>query len=426
MTMSEDTQISAVSETLFLPLYSLALESQRPDPIMVDAGAVELTRQLNTYFEHSDKRLFRRLAKGKLPGALLTSMSLRIRQYDRDVAEFLAREPDGIVVNLGCGLNDRRRRCDNGRARWFDLDLPEVIALRRRFLSETDRMHFIAASVLDFAWLDALPSEPGHKFLFVAEGLFMYLPPDDVRALVVTLRERFPGSELIAEVASTFAVRMLNSRVRARQVQAPVQPLRERGVRLRVSTTRARWRRGRRASSCSASGRTSTTTSPSWAGTGGSRSGRCCARFSTRCATGWAPPSSPPRAYALGGRQHLDVARVGRRARARLGEDDCADDDRARDQLHGAHLLAEQQPAREHRDRGDDVDREGCSAGRELRERRVVEPERAQRHEDPEVGDAGPSGRRAASQVLGPEESAIGRKKIVPMIACIHVRNHAS
>ena len=212
MTMGEDTQISAVSETLFLPLYSLALESQRPNPIMVDAGAVELTRQLNTYFEHSDKRLFRRLAKGKLPSALLTSMSLRIRHYDREVAEFLSREPDGIVVNLGCGLNDRRRRCDNGRARWFDLDLPEVIALRRRFLSETDRMHFIAASVLDYTWLDALPSEPGHRFLFVAEGLFMYLQPDEVRALVVTLRERFPGAELIAEVASTFAVRMLNSR----------------------------------------------------------------------------------------------------------------------------------------------------------------------------------------------------------------------
>ena len=209
--MNEDAQISAVSETLFLPLYSLALESQRSNPIMVDEGAVELTRQLNTYFAHSDKRLFRRLAKGKLPGALLTSMSMRIRHYDRDVDEFLSREPDGVVVNLGCGLNDRRRRCDNGRARFYDLDLPEVIALRRRFLAESDRMHFIASSVLDFDWLDELPAEPGHAFLFVAEGLFMYLPPEGVRALVTTLSERFPGAELIAEIASTQAVRMLNS-----------------------------------------------------------------------------------------------------------------------------------------------------------------------------------------------------------------------
>ena len=288
----EDTEISAVSETLFLPLYSLALESQRRDPIMVDAGAVELTRQLDTHFEHSDKRLFRRLAKGKLPSALLTSMSLRIRHYDRDVSEFLSREPDGIVVNLGCGLNDRRRRCDNARARWFDLDLPEVIALRRRFLSETDRMHFIAASVLDFTWLDKLPGEPGHRFLFVAEGLFMYLHPEDVRTLVTTLRGRFPGAELVAEIASTLAVRMLNSRFGRGKYRRQFG-LSENVVYAFGLDASRDMEAGPQASRCSASGPTSTTTSRSWVGTDGSRSGRCCARSSTRFTTGWAPPNSP-------------------------------------------------------------------------------------------------------------------------------------
>lgn len=209
--MTEDADISAVSETLFLPLYSLALESQRPNPIIVDDEAVALTRRLNEYFADSDRPIFRRLAQGRLPGALLTSMSLRVRQYDRYVTEFLTREPDGIVVNLGCGLDDRRRRVDNSRVRWFDLDLPEVVALRRRFLPQTERMRFIACSVLDYTWLDALPREPGHRFLFVAEGLFMYLPPEGVRSLVTTLVERFAGSELVAEVASRRSVRLLNS-----------------------------------------------------------------------------------------------------------------------------------------------------------------------------------------------------------------------
>jgi len=210
--MAENADISAVSETLFLPIYSLALESQRPDPIMVDDGAVALTHRLNEYFADSDKPIFRRLAAGRLPSALLTSMSLRIRQYDRLVTEFLKRNPDAIVVSLGCGLDDRRRRVDNSRVRWFDLDLPEIIELRRQFLPETDRMRFIASSVLDFAWLDELPREPGRNFLFVAEGLFMYLPPEGVRSLVTTLRDRFTGAELIAEVASRRSVRLLNSR----------------------------------------------------------------------------------------------------------------------------------------------------------------------------------------------------------------------
>lgn len=211
--MNEDANISAVSETLFLPLYALALESGQSNPIMVDDEAVALTHRLNQHFASSDKRLFRRLAQGRLPKALLTSMSLRIRRYDSYVTAFLKRQPDAVVVSLGCGLDDRRRRVDNGRMRWFDLDLPDVIALRRRFLPENERMRFIASSVLDFEWVDQLPAEDGSRFLFVAEGLLMYLPSAGVRALVVTLRERFPGAEFVAEFASVRSVRLLNSRV---------------------------------------------------------------------------------------------------------------------------------------------------------------------------------------------------------------------
>lgn len=208
----DSTHFEAVSETLLLPLYALALESRRPNPIMVDEGAVELVRRLDEYFADSNKPIHRRLAKGRLPDALLTSMALRIRQYDRYVTAFLEREPDAVVVNLGCGLNDRRRRVDNGRIRWFDLDLPEVIAFRRQFLSETERMRFIASSVLDPAWLEELPDEPGHKFLFVAEGLFMYLPPEGVRGLVTTLCDRYSGAELYAEVAHRRIVAMMKGR----------------------------------------------------------------------------------------------------------------------------------------------------------------------------------------------------------------------
>lgn len=207
--MAEDIGIPAVSETLFLPLYALALGSRRPDPIIADDGAVELTRRLDQHFADSDVRLFRRLAAGRLPSALITTMSLRIRRYDRYAREFLEGRPDAVVVSLGCGLDDRRRRVDNGTVRWYDLDLPEVIDLRRRFLSENERMRFIASSVLDFAWMDQLPDVSGSDVLFIAEGLFMYLPPDAVRSLVVTLADRFPASELVAELANERIVRMM-------------------------------------------------------------------------------------------------------------------------------------------------------------------------------------------------------------------------
>ncbi len=211
--MNSVVRVDAVSETLFLPLYALALDSQRSDPIVDDPGAVALARELNRSLAGSDLRLHRKLVVGDLPATLVTTMALRIRRYDQYVADFLVREPDGVVVNLGCGLDDRRRRVDNGRVRWFDLDLPEVIALRRAYLPETDRMQFLACSVLDLGWLDALPDEPGNRFLFVAEGLFMYLPPQGVRALVTALHDRFPGAELVAEVAHSRIVRIMRGRL---------------------------------------------------------------------------------------------------------------------------------------------------------------------------------------------------------------------
>jgi methyltransferase (TIGR00027 family) len=212
-TLTHELSLETVSETLFLPLYALALESQSPNPIMVDEGAVELTRRLNEAFAGSDKRIQQRLRAGRLPKLLLASMALRVRRYDAYVRAFLEREPAGVVVNLGCGLDDRRRRVDDGAVRWFDLDLPEVITLRRRFLPETERFRFIASSVLDWTWLEQLPDGPGHHFLFLAEGLFMYLPPESVRELVTRLAHRYPGAELVAEVAHRRIVKMMQGRL---------------------------------------------------------------------------------------------------------------------------------------------------------------------------------------------------------------------
>lgn len=207
--MAEKMAFETVSETLFVPLYALALESRRPNPILADERAVALTEQIEASFAASSRRLPKQIAAHRLPGSLVTSLVLRIRQYDRYVTQFLQREPEGVVVSLGCGLDNRRQRVDNGRVRWYDLDLPEVIALRRQFLSENERMRFISASALDPAWLDQLPDEPSRRFLFLAEGLFMYLEPDGVRSLVTRLCDRFAGAELVAEVANRRIVRMM-------------------------------------------------------------------------------------------------------------------------------------------------------------------------------------------------------------------------
>lgn len=219
MTITEKRPLSLsdVSATMLLTLYARAMESQSPNPIIVDEKAVELFERLKPLAAQAKGELYRKVVEDDLPDMLKYTMSLRARHFDNKARDFLQRNPDGVIVNLGCGLDTRFFRLDDGRLHLFDLDLPDVIALKRRLLTETDRYQFIASSVLDFDWMDQLDGERPH--IFLAEGLFMYLPLNDVKALVLTLQERFPGCELVCEVFNSSWLHGRRGRITRRKLQ---------------------------------------------------------------------------------------------------------------------------------------------------------------------------------------------------------------
>lgn len=190
--------LSDVSATMLLTLYARAKESQSPKPILVDEKAVELFERLKPLAAAADGELYRKVIEGDLPETLNQTMSLRARHFDQQCRDFLRRHPDGVIVNLGCGLDTRFFRLDDGRLHLTDLDLPDVITLKRQLVAETDRYQMIASSVLDFGWMEQLSGE--RPYIFLAEGLFMYLPLADVKVLVLQLQDRFPGCELVCEV----------------------------------------------------------------------------------------------------------------------------------------------------------------------------------------------------------------------------------
>ena len=193
-------QLSAVSKTALLTLWARAIETQSDDPIIVDAAAVALVEQLRPHLAKMEDPFYRRLVAGKLPPLLILTLSLRTQYYDQMARNFRLRFPRGVIVNLGAGLDTRFERLDDGEVRVIDLDLPPVIALKRQLIAEHPRHVLLPASVFDLAWMDALDRYDDRRFLFLAEGLLMYLPPDQVKRLVIALADRFPGSELVAEV----------------------------------------------------------------------------------------------------------------------------------------------------------------------------------------------------------------------------------
>ena len=123
MSDAKSQTLSGVAETLLIPLYNRAMESLRSDALIEDGKAVALVTQGSLDFSR-----VRQIPMNELLKAMRIIFT---REFDRYTRDFLSRHPQAVVVHIGCGLDSRFERVDNGRVEWYDLDLPEVIELRR-------------------------------------------------------------------------------------------------------------------------------------------------------------------------------------------------------------------------------------------------------------------------------------------------------
>lgn len=198
----ESVLLTEEQETLLIPLYAKATESQRPNPIFVDPKAQEILGRVEYDF-----------ARLKIPRKTSITLCIRANNLDAYTRQFLFEHPNGVVVHLGCGLDSRCLRVEHEGAEWYDLDLPPVIDLRRKFYAEAPGYHLLASSVTDLSWTDAVAAR-GRPVLVVAEGLLMYLPETEVKALFLKLREAFSSCELACDVYSEETAR------RAKNIQS--------------------------------------------------------------------------------------------------------------------------------------------------------------------------------------------------------------
>ena len=187
--------LSGVPETLMIPLAMRAAESRRSDAIVRDPTAERIVAAVDYDFT-------------RFRGAWMTQADVAVRTeiIDELVRSQMARAPKLVVITLGAGLDGRFDRLDDGRVRWFDLDLPEVIELRRRFFTENDRRRFIPRSLLDFAWIDELGREPDEQVLVIAEGVLHYFPEADVRRLLREIADRLAPADLVIHTTSPACV----------------------------------------------------------------------------------------------------------------------------------------------------------------------------------------------------------------------------
>lgn len=191
----EKVNIQGVPETMLQTLYARAAHSQTKNPRFYDAKAIEIVKQLDYDFSRAER-----------DAAMSSGVIARTILLDRMVGDFLAAYPNATVVNIACGLDTRIYRLDNEQVRWYNLDLPEVIAIRRRFLDEQGRISTIAGSAMDENWAAEIEA-PKDKVLVVIEGLVMYLTEADVRKILSIICGRFAHAQIIMETMSPFIVR---------------------------------------------------------------------------------------------------------------------------------------------------------------------------------------------------------------------------
>jgi O-methyltransferase involved in polyketide biosynthesis len=202
MEAREPVSLGGAQETLLLPLWGRAIETRKSQPLLVDPAAIRIADALDYDFTAMAQ---------KVNPVTRLSWIMRSLHIDRATRAFLSVHPEATIVNLGCGLDTTFERVDNGRLTWFDLDLPDVIALRRRFIPDSERRRALAGSLLEDAWRKDV--EPRGSVLFLAAGVLYYLREDELRAWLKGMASPFPDAELVFDACSPLGLRLANKRV---------------------------------------------------------------------------------------------------------------------------------------------------------------------------------------------------------------------
>ncbi len=193
---------NTVQETLVIPLFGRLVCSERFPELFSDPDAKRICDSLDYDFAEKRKKM-------ESPAGLFGALEVAQRQYDlRCEAEaYLKEHPKAAVVNLGCGLDDTFRKCDNGLCHGYNIDLPDVINIRNELLPAVEREQNLACDLNDDSWMDGIDASGGA--VFFAAGVFYYFKTEEVRKLFAAMAARFPGAVLAFDACNERGAKLM-------------------------------------------------------------------------------------------------------------------------------------------------------------------------------------------------------------------------
>lgn len=200
--MKHKIEKNTVQETLIIPLFARKVCSELYPNLYRDETSIRLIDEIDYDFSEAEK-------KSRSLMQRFGSLEVAMRQNDLawEVRDYLKSHPTAAVVNLGCGLDSTGRACDNGSCKIYNLDFPDVIAVRNELLPAGEREENIPCNLNDTAWFSQIDASGGA--VFFASGVFYYFLTEQVKALVQSMAGAFPGSVLVFDAANRTAVKMI-------------------------------------------------------------------------------------------------------------------------------------------------------------------------------------------------------------------------
>ncbi|MCD7808602.1 MAG: class I SAM-dependent methyltransferase [Erysipelotrichaceae bacterium] len=190
MDYGKKLKLGDVQETALIPLSNRATETLRKNPRVRDPKAVQVINELCITTKKYDKTITHEC------------VIARTIMFDDTVKSFIERYPNALCLNIGCGLDDRFNRVDNGHILWYDIDLKDSIAVRNKIFENTDRRKMVVGSVLETEWYKHIfdSDNEARKVLVIAEGLLIYFSKEDNQKILKNIVSLSPHGTFIVEM----------------------------------------------------------------------------------------------------------------------------------------------------------------------------------------------------------------------------------
>ena len=196
------SKLGVVEDTLFVPMLGRIFASEHYPQILYDQKALSLKRKLPSAW----------MTPAKQSEYTLLASAVRSANIDRKIQAFFKREQDGVVVQLGCGLETAYYRNDNGKNRWYAVDLPHVMEYRRKLLPETEREIYLSGDAFTDTWIKRIRNDVKDvPILLTASGLFYYFEEAKVIEFFRLLKD-FGEIEVVFDAVSKNGMRMIQKK----------------------------------------------------------------------------------------------------------------------------------------------------------------------------------------------------------------------